>query len=63
MEVSTMKSYIDLLIIKENINKHHDNLKQIQLEIPGYYEELDDNFNKIKLEDKKESKRVIIIDL
>ena len=54
----------DLLIIDESRKRlQEDNLNQIQLEIPRYYNEENNKTKKELEEANKEPKRVIIIDL
>lgn len=59
-----MKNLVDLLIIDEIRKKQQEEeLNQIQLEIPRYYEDTSNKFKKDLEVNKKEPKRVIIIDL
>lgn len=59
-----MKKLIELLIIDAIRKKQQEEkFNQIQLEIPEYHKDTINKFEKNFREDKKESKRVIVIDL
>ena len=59
-----MKNLVDLLIIDEIRKKQQEEeLNQIQLEIPRYHEDINNKIEKDLRKNKKEPKRVIIIDL